>query len=401
MIEFRMPRVSLSEDDEMVIAQWLVAEGDHVAEGDAVLEVETAKANMEVEAPTSGTIIAQLRTVGDRVGQGEVIAMIGMPGDIEEVDAVRAAHTRQNGSKPGEPELAAAIVGAGASHDPVHPGAGAPSSPRRRPSEAAGPAARLLAETDLDAGGALLGLVEAPVRARAHSHPGVSPVTAHEGTRVPLSRHRQALARLMTQSAALPQFSVSRALPMDRAMTVVSALRSHHVHATVTDIVVWATSRALLAHPEMNGHIVDSSVIRFPDPAISLATDGPSGLIAPVLHRVHEMTWNEISRERRRIVDGARRGHLAPTDLSGGTFSVSNVGPLGGDTVVPLVTPPQIAVLGLGRVTDAWGGQSAVAALAADHRAVDGADAARFLGTLADLLAEVDIDSAPATADHA
>jgi pyruvate dehydrogenase E2 component (dihydrolipoamide acetyltransferase) len=214
--------------------------------------------------------------------------------------------------------------------------------------------------------------------------PGRAPV------RQPLSRHRRALATLMTASATIPQFSVHRELPMAEAQRTVAALRRAGVAATVTDVLLRATALALVRHPELDGCLVDGAVEHAATPAISLAADSPSGVVAPVVRGAERLPWRELALERKRVVDGARRGRLLPADLTGGTFSISNVGALGGDLVIPMLTPPQIGILGVGRVRPGWGGTVAGAVLVADHRAVDGADSARFLATLAELLADPD-----------
>jgi pyruvate dehydrogenase E2 component (dihydrolipoamide acetyltransferase) len=190
----------------------------------------------------------------------------------------------------------------------------------------------------------------------------------------------------MTESAAIPQFSVRKHVPMEGAMDAVRHLRDRGVAVTLTDVLLRATALTLVQHPELSAHYIGDAIRYFPAPVISLATDSPNGVIAPVLRSPERLSWSDLADQRRHIVEGARAGKLLPVNLNGGTFSLSNVGAVGGDAVVPLLTPPQVAILGVGAVRPSSAGAVSTMDLVVDHRALDGADAARFLVTLADLL---------------
>lgn len=403
MRDLLMPRVSLGDDDEaMVVVQWLVGPGEPFAEGDSILEVETSKANMEIDAPFAGSVAAVLRSPGDDVRPGELLATVADPGeDVDLTHPEVAASTVEPAPEPQDPPPAPSEPAAApAPAEPAEPAkmmAELASVPAGRPDrngvpDATPPLAGAVLPApapDFVEPGQLHGLPPAGTRPPGlrRARPAVArSEPAPEGRRQTLSRHRQALARLMTSSAAIPQFSVIRDVPMAVAQRTVTDLRARGVPATLTDVVLKATAETLLIHPEVNCHFRDGDVYHYEQPAIALAADSPAGVVAPVVRDAHLASWSVLARERRRVVEGARSGRLLPGDMSGGTFSISNVGALGGDAVVPMITPPQVAILGVGRIRPSFGERVATLVLVADHRVLDGADAARFLATLSAVL---------------
>ncbi|MEO3826264.1 2-oxo acid dehydrogenase subunit E2 [Actinomadura sp. B10D3] len=384
MREFRMPRLAL-DDEEMVLASWSVAEGGAVAEGDPVLEVETSKAVMEVESPGDGVLAVRVRAPGEAVAVGDLLALIADPGETYDAEALRDRSPKPAAGAPDRPEPAPSPVGA-----PV------PSSAPPAPDSAVPRRSTVPERPDpLVPHGFLAGLPAGPRRApepararppepRPESRPESRPVKEK------LSPHRGAVARLMTASAGIPQFSVHRELEIASAEELVRRLRAVGIRATLTDVVLKATAYALLRNRRFNALLVGDHIERFDTVSIGVATDGPAGVLAPVVHGVERLDWAALAAERSRVVLGAREGRLRPEDLTGGTFSVSNVGPLGGDAVVPMVTPPQIGILGLGRARTAGDRRVLTAVVVADHRAVDGADAARLLAGLGEALGDAD-----------
>lgn len=384
MEPFLMPRVSLADDEEMIVSRWLVAEGETVKEGQPVLEVETAKANMEVEAPQSGVLVSIRMPAGASVTPGDTLAVIVGPGESLEAAAPGAGLASHGMASP-----------IGAMDEPV---AAAPLVKGAAVREGDVPALDQSLGGAFDLPGALYGI---PAR-RRHTTPPVldsipldssvntsSPRPVPDGaTEVPLSRHRVAVGRLMTESWRIPQFVVRKDIPMGGAEAAVAVLRGAGLGATLTDVMLRAVAHALVQHPEVNRILLGDRLFQMPVPVIALATDSPAGVVAPVLHDLHTTSWAHVVSARQRVVAGAREGRLAPRDLNGGTFAVSNVGPLGGDAVTPLITPPQIAILGVGAIRSQEGARVATTQLVGDHRVLDGADGARFLSTLAGLLAQ-------------
>ena len=392
MEDFLMPKVAMSDDEEMIVMQWLLAEGDTFAEGQPLLEVETAKASMEIEAPDAGVLAVQVRKAGDTVLAGDLVARLAQPG--EPYDTERAPTASTTGTDPAEVSMVEPAVAEPAQVTALPPIPAPPLVDRDDATQLSSSASRFTAA------GELYGV---PLRKRTPSTSSVSgrrSAVAASPTREPLSRHRRALARLMTESAKIPQFAVQRDLPMLQATRTVERLRAAGHPVTLTDVVLRVTAAALLRHPELNGQFIDDDVFRYAEPALALAADSPGGVVAPVIREAHRLPWPDLARERRRVVEGARNGRLLPSDMAGATFAISNVGALGGDAVVPMLTPPQVAVLGLGRTRPGWGETVACGVLVADHRVLDGADAARFLASLAELFMSVDDSTAAVAGGH-
>ncbi len=381
MREFTMPRLSLSDDEEMIVARWLIDEGTLFEEGDPLLEVETAKAVMQVEAPGPGVLARVVVQADQSILPGELLAWLAddgealdtaPAGDVHPADVPPAVEaTAELGTEPGLPSVDVTT---------------APVSGGERTIQAR---KAIINRIEYRGSGELYGLPTYRgnrMALRPIAEAALSVGEGGDGVSRPLTKHRSALARLMTGSAAIPQFSVRKHVPMDGAVDAVSHLRERGLAVTLTDVLIRATALALIAHPEINAHYTGDAIRYFTEPVISIATDSPNGVIAPVMRHPQRLSWSEIVDERRRIVEGARAGKLPPTDLNGGTFSLSNIGAVGGDAVVPLLVPPQIAILGVGAVRPSTLGSVSTMELVGDHRALDGADAARFLVTLVELL---------------
>jgi len=351
MREVRMPQIALG-DEEMTVVAWHRRPGESVEEGQPLLEVETEKATMDVESPFSGRLAKQLCAAGDLVAAGQVIALLAAAGELPdeaELDGAHAAAVRQDGA-----ERAAAVA------------------------EGAAPPPRAAAPASLVAHGELRG-----VRPSAVTPPFASPVESPpDATPEQLSRRRLATARRLSEAAAIPQFSVTRDIPIGAAAAAVSAARAEGVAATLTDAFLVALGRAVAAVPRANAWLVGSTLQRFDHVAIALAVDTPEGVLAPVIDDATGLDVASAARARADVVERARAGKLAPRELDGATITLSNVGGLGGDSVVPVLTPPQVAIVGVGRGRGDGGTQVATCTFVGDHRCLDGADGARFLVAL-------------------
>lgn len=403
MHDLTMPKVSMGDDEIVVIVQWSVEEGETFEEGDVLLAVETSKATMEIEANESGRLIEYVRRPGDELCAGEVIALVAPVDEPVHEDAARRRIEELASQVTAAKSTKTSEESAKASH-PSEIGAGASSTTASEPPAVATPSTVVATwgssdeslpeysgvSADYVEGGALFGL---PLHKRAAARTfnvGHTPPALMEPQRHPVSKHRRALARLMTESNAVPQFSVHRDIPMTQVLRTVEILRQRDVSITLTDVMLRIVARTLLRHSEFNANFVDESIYLFPLPAIALATDSPAGVVAPIVRGAESLSWEALAAERRRVVEGARGGYLLPRDMSGGTFAFSNVGALGADLVIPMLMPPQVAILGLGRVRQGWGENVATAVVAGDHRVLDGAAAARFLASLAEFAQVVD-----------
>lgn len=341
-----MPALGMNQETGRLLA-WFRKEGEAVTKGERLMEVETDKATVEIEAPASGVLAGVRAHVGDEVPVGEVIALIVAPGE--------------------EPSRPPAQSGA----DP-----GASPKARRLASEhgvdlaavrGSGPGGAVKA-TDLPAAAA-----EAPVEAPVERAP--SGVWA-------------AMARHTTESwQQVPHFYLEREVDAGRLLSWRAAAVRSDPGVTVTDLLVRLAAAVLPRHPRVNaGEGVH----------VGLAVAVEDGLVVPVVRDADRLSLAEISTRRRELVERARAGRLRPEDLQGGTFTISNLGMFAVDAFSAIVNAPQAAILATGRIADrvvAVGGAPAVRptlrmTLSFDHRAVDGARGAAFLTDLGELVEE-------------
>lgn len=206
-----------------------------------------------------------------------------------------------------------------------------------------------------------------------------------ESTRVPLTRMRRAIAKAMTASALVPQFTIERDASMAALAQWRRAGSASSVGVTYSDALVAAAARALRMHPGINASFAEDAILEHQEVNVGFALDMPEGLIAPAIRSADELSPTRLAAERRRLVEAARDGTLDHQDLLSTTFTVSNLGPLGVVRFRPLVVPPQAAILGAGGLRD---GEWVSLSLSCDHRIIDGAPAARFLDDVVGLLEE-------------
>ena len=434
-----MPALELAQETGKVV-HWLKRPGETVRKGEPIVEIETDKVTVEIEAPASGVLRDVTANEGDVVPVGRTIALIVAPGEVG--DAAAAA--------PVMPPASAAATGA----IPAPPAAGAPpagavkASPlARRIAEqhgvdlgrirtasgriekadvlayvesqrssavgngqagrrvAASPKARrLAAERGLDIaalrgsgpGGAVLA-DDVPAAARPAATPpalSASPRAAAPS----IGTVWRIMAERMTASwTTAPHFYLVREVDVSRlASWLDQARKQTGAHVTYTDLLVKLVAAALSRHPRVNASWRDGAIAQNTDVNIGLAVAIDDGLVVPVIHRADSLRLPEIAARRADVVSRAQAGKLRPADIQGGGFTISNLGMFGVDAFNAIVNPPQAAILAVGRIADrvvAHAGQPAVRptmvlTLSCDHRALDGARAAQFLGTLADLVEE-------------
>jgi pyruvate dehydrogenase E2 component (dihydrolipoamide acetyltransferase) len=370
-----IPKLGLTMDEGRLIA-WHKKEGDRVAEGEVLFEVETDKAAMEVPATTSGFVRRLLARPDDVVPVATVVAIITSTPD-EPLDGAADAAWPSSAARTPRPPT---------SPQPLDQSAPGSSSGDR---VIASPAARKRAqELGVD-----LGTVTASKPPRisiedveAAAVGSAAPASAGE-TRIPLSRMRRAIATAMSRSTReAPQFSIERDVDMTAAN-----VRRKLAGASYTDVVVSAAARALAAHPRLRSRFDGDAIVEQPKAHVGLAVAVTDGLLVPVIRDADTKDLATLARERERLEEGAHAGRLTSDALSGAVFSVSNLGSLGVDRFTALVNPPEAAILAMGRVRDrvvARAGTVEVRpvvtlTLSVDHRVADGADAARFLDDVA------------------
>ena len=204
-------------------------------------------------------------------------------------------------------------------------------------------------------------------------------------TRVPLSRLRRAIAKSMSVSALVPQFTVEYEVPLGEVQGRRRRWTADGAQVSVADVLTAATARALRAHPRVNASWTDGAILQHADVNVGLAIALPDGLVAPAVMRADTLDLAALAAERRRLTAAAQAGVLTPDELLSATFTVSNLGTFGVSRFRALVVPPQAAILAVGGLRPDG---TVTLALSCDHRVLDGAPGAEFLRDLADSLAE-------------
>jgi pyruvate/2-oxoglutarate dehydrogenase complex dihydrolipoamide acyltransferase (E2) component len=373
-----MPKLGAYTED-VLLAGWLVAEGQRVDAGGSVLELETEKTTAEVEADVGG-FVHQVVPAGDSVPIGATVGMIAET--IEEYHALAGA---ANGAAPDmqhrrsaplvSPRARALLRELGYTLDDAREIAGSGPGGRIVDSDVATWAeARHTPAEPADSGG-LTVVREIPLRGRRKTI----------ATRMLASLHESA------QLTSVLELDVQ---PLVRLRTALND-RGAEPRIGVTTIVVKLAAHALRTHPILNARVTDVSIELLEEINIAVAVDTDAGLVAPVVRGADRLSLEEINRRMADLVERARRSALTPEDLADGTFTVSNGGTHPVDITTAILNPPQCGILWVGRIKDrpvaVGDGAIAVrptmqACLTFDHRAVDGAPAAAFLGTFEQLV---------------
>jgi len=387
-----LPKLGLTMDEGRLVA-WLKKEGDHVDAGEALFEVETDKATMEVESPVSGYVRRLLAAGGDDIPVTAIIALISTTADEPVADEPTGMATPDAVAAPTpEPERpqapAAATVPSEAASDRVV----ASPAARKRAAELgvdlalvrAARGGRISIE-DVEAAGAVGGAADAGAATGAPR--GQPAATGIAPMRAPLSRMRRVIAERMTRSFRdVPQFSVSRDVDMTAAAAAKVA-----AGVSYADVLIEAVARTLVDHPRLAMRYDPEGLVGADGIHVGIAVALDDGLLVPVLRDADSKDLAAISRERSALQDGARAGKLAADALTGAVFTISNLGQHGVDRFTAIVNPPEAAILAVGRVRDgviARDGAAVIApvvtlTLSVDHRVADGAHAAAFLADLA------------------
>ena len=376
----RVPALAQTSD-ELRLTAWLKTEGEQVTEGEPLFAAETDKAELEVEAAASGTLLRCLAGPGETVSIGTVVAWIGHPGeDIPQTD-------------PGVP---GAVAGPGRAPATVSPSPGV-SSPASVPSTdssprlPATPAARALArERGIDlaqvTGSGPGGRIERrDVLAALDS---ASPQRADDGTTDVVPPHRRAIAARLSRAATVPQFTVSRTVDARSALARAAGLNG----VTLTHVLLQAAAVALRAMPNVNRVWLDEGprFLRLAHCHVGLAIAADDNLIVATIPEPDRLGLEDLVLTMRRAVDEGRRGRLSAVFTAPAAMTLSNLGMFGVDRFEAIVDPDQTAILAVGRAVErpavTADGIAAVPqldlALTVDHRTVDGAAAARFLAAV-------------------
>lgn len=376
----RMPALAQTSD-ELRLTAWLKTEGEQVTEGEPLFEAETDKAELEVEATASGTLLRCLAGPGETVSTGTVVAWVGHPGE----DIPQAV--------PGVPGAVAGPGRAPAAVSPS-PGVSAPASVPATDSSSrlpATPAARVLArERGIDlaqvTGSGPGGRIER--RDVLVAVGGAGPPRADDGTTDAVPPHRRAIVARLARAATVPQFTVSRTVDARPALARAAGLDG----VTLTHVLLQAAAAALRAMPYVNRVWLDDGprFLRLAHCHVGLAIAADDNLIVATIPEPDRLSLEELALTTRRAVDEGRRGRLSAVFTAPAAMTVSNLGMFGVDRFEAIVDPDQTAILAAGRAVErpavTADGIAAVPqldlALSVDHRTVDGAAAARFLAAV-------------------
>jgi pyruvate dehydrogenase E2 component (dihydrolipoamide acetyltransferase) len=402
--------------EEGKILRWLKQEGDEVKKGDALAEIETEKVNIEVESFSAGTLRKILAPAGETMAVGAPIALVGaanekVPSELSTETAKATSRTR--GAEPptaresGLPTPLESLSANGSANGSAMIG------------EQGGrifisPIARHIAsEHNLDIsqvrgtgpGGRIIRSDIEDILARSPAGPEVAASTpVGSGVpvqEVPLTQMRKTIAKRLQQSMqSAPHFYVTMTIDTTRLNQLREAVNEYAatlpapLKVSLNDLIVKGVALALRQRPEVNVSYDGERLLFKQQINIGMAVALPEGLIVPVIHDADKHSVLDIARESHRLVEAARTGKLKPEDFSGGTFSVSNLGMYGVDEFTAIINPPESAILAVGASVPTpvvQDGQVVVrdqmkVTLSVDHRALDGAVAARFLQDLKHLL---------------
>jgi pyruvate dehydrogenase E2 component (dihydrolipoamide acetyltransferase) len=392
--EVKLPRLGQGMEAGTIV-KWLKSEGETVAKGEPLFEIDTDKVTQEVESDFSGVLLKIALPEGE-APVGQTIAWIGEQGEETPSDT----GAPQSAEKPAEApkreperEEGRAAAAAAAEAQPA-PAAAATNGGRIK----ASPLARRIARergVDLSQlkGTGPEGRIVAEDVERAEVRPAAAAaVAAGEPERVPLTNIRKTIARRLTAAWQAPVFQLTVSADMTRANGLVARARELNpdVRVTITDLIAKVSAQALMRHRDVNVEFAEDALVKHPSVNVGIAVAAPQGLVVPVVRSVERLSLAETAEQRGEVVSRARENKLAAQDLEGGTFTISNLGMYGVEQFVAVLNPPQASILAVGATEDRAVVQEGdivvrpmmTMTLTVDHRAVDGAAAADFLRTL-------------------
>jgi pyruvate dehydrogenase E2 component (dihydrolipoamide acetyltransferase) len=396
--EVKLPRLGQGMEAG-TITRWLKSEGDTVAKGEPLFEIDTDKVTQEVEADYGGVLL-KIELASGEAPVGQTIAWIGDAGEEIKAAAKPAAPEPEKVSDTAatrepapEPEPVSDTSG---SSNGGQTGGRIKASPLARriarergielsSLQGTGPDGRIVAE-DVERGA-----VPEQVTTRHE-------VPTGEVESVPLTNIRKTIARRLTAAWQAPVFQLTVSADMTRVNELVERARELNpdVRVTVTDLLVKLSAQALMRHRDVNVQYSEDALLKFPTANVGIAVAAPQGLIVPVIRSVERLSLAEVAGARGEIVGRARENKLTAQDLEDGTFTISNLGMFGIEQFVAVLNPPQAAILAVGATMDtpvARGGEVVVRpmltmTITVDHRAVDGAAGADFLRTVKQFVEE-------------
>ena len=380
--------------EECLVAKWLKHKGDLVSAGETVAEIETDKATFEVTAPVGGTLLETFFAEGALAPVFTNLCVIGEPG--EAVETFR-------------PKLAEPAIAAPEDKWGRPPGLPSPKQPENpAPLASLSPRARRFAEEHGFHPASVAGsgpggrVIEEDLRKLYYSGPAGRVLASDLGPPPsPLSGIREKIARRMRESlAATAQYTLHSSADAGGLLALRKRVKSAAggQDITIGDMAAFCAIKALLEFPELNAELIDGRIYQHAEVHLGFACDTPRGLMVPVVRNAGKLTPSELSLRMHELAAQATGGTVSVDDLSGATFTVSNLGGLGIESFTPLLNPPQVAILGVDAIQvkpvrrkgsvefiDSIG-----LSLTCDHQAIDGAPGARFLKVLKEKIENVE-----------
>jgi pyruvate dehydrogenase E2 component (dihydrolipoamide acetyltransferase) len=427
MSDITMPRLS-DTMQEGTIARWLKKAGDEIKKGEILAEIETDKATMDLEAYEAGTLQQVLVQEGETVPVGQVVARLGSgavskdEGVEKTTPAQQPASVAETGGDETSATEAAPTVSESTTEqnaDLQNTGSKTAQNESEKATKASPLARRMAEEHNIDLrqvqgtgpGGRIVrddiedvleqrGATPAPAPFPAAPQQATPTATAlSEAERVKLSRVQLLIARRLTESKqTIPHFYVSSEIDLTDLLamrqTLNTTMGEEGVKVTVNDLIVKACALALEKFPEVNSALKEEHFVRYKQIHVGIAVDAPTGLVVPVIRDANTKGVRSIAREAKALIAKARNNKLAPVDLEGGTFSVSNLGMMDASQFIAVINPPQAAILAVAATRKQFvpiDGQPVIrdlmtVTMSADHRMLSGATVAHFLQEVKQLL---------------
>ncbi len=433
-----MPKMGYDMTEGKIL-RWLKQEGDAVTKGEPIAEIQTDKVNIEIEAFAGGVLARILHGADEDVPVGEVIGIIAEPGEKVEVPAGSAG--KRTAAETGVIGGTMNEAGSGEGGEAVAFEAGAGSGAKAHATVAPGACIEepsRVAQANADARQAAAG-AQAPVRGegeRVKASPLAKKIAADQGvplaevpgtgpggrivkrdvegykpvaqpaafvptaavTEVPLTRMRQAIARRLSESKqTAPHFYVTKAIDMTEALAFRAQVNQTLTGAqkvSVNDMVIKAVAKALKAFPNVNASWAEDKIVQHDRISVGMAVALPEGLVVPVINDAYGKTLSQIAETAKDLASRAKENRLRPDEFSGGTCTVSNLGMFDVESFTAIINPPESAILAVGstikepvvRNDEVVVRSMMRITISSDHRVIDGALAAQFLGEVKRLL---------------
>jgi pyruvate dehydrogenase E2 component (dihydrolipoamide acetyltransferase) len=386
-----MPALEIAQETGKIVA-WRKKEGDQVAKGEPLLEIETDKAVVEIESPGDGVLAAVQATVGDVIPVGKIIAWLVAPGEAPPSATAQPQSGRQPARQPiRQPEHQSEAVQPPASEIRISPKA-------RRLAREHGVDVAQLDGSGPD-GEVLAADILAAVNARDSHETASSPIATEA-----LSTVARLMAERTTQSwTTVPHFFLAREVDAGGLIEANQTWRREAerlggTRPTITDLLTFLVARILRQHPRLNSSWTGDAIARHPQINIGVAMATSDAVVVGVIRNADAASLGEIAARRSELAGRVTSGKLQPSDVAGATFTISNLGMYGVDAFTAIIVPPQAAILAVGRIVDrvvVVNGNPAVRpmltlTLSSDHRVVDGVRAAEFLKGLTEAVGAPD-----------